>query len=197
MSSPQIPPPHLSPDNMRELGEARQSLRKITRAASTAKIEGGTIFVFGILTFLCGIGSITDMLGGVILTVIGFVEFTSAKKLTRLDEKAIKILTINQLCLAGVILLYAVFKIYGELTSPSQNLPDLSQADAQVAGNLAGVQSQLTHLIYLAVYAGLIIAAFGEAALALYYHTRAAHLRKYLADTPAWIITMQKSGIAI
>jgi len=197
MSSAGLPPPQFSAENLRELEVARQPLRKIRRAASTARIEGLTIAGCGALTFVFGIGSAGDMLGGAVLTAIGIIEFVHAGRLSRLDEKSIRVLTINQICLAALILLYALWKLYGEISSPSSDYPDLSAADAQVAGQVTGLANGLTHTIYLLVYSSLIFAAAAEAAIALYYHSRGAHLQRFLAETPPWIIEMQKSGISI
>jgi hypothetical protein len=33
--------------------------------------------------------------------------------------------------------------------------------------------------------------------MARYYHSRGAYLARYLAETPPWIVAMQKTGISI
>jgi hypothetical protein len=190
-------PPQLSADNLRELQAAKQSLRKIRRAVSAARFEGYTVAICGSITFLSGIGSVSDMLGGTVLTVIGIIEIIWAGRLGRLDTTAVRTLTINQLCLAVLILLYAVWNLHAEIAHPASDLPDLSPSDAQVLGQMDSSAMGLTHEIMLLLYASLIAAAAAEAGMAAYYYSRGAHLDRYLADTPPWIISMQKSGISI
>jgi hypothetical protein len=190
-------PPQFSTDNLRELQAAKQSLRKIRRAATAAKIEGYSIAICGGITFLSGLGNIGNMLGGMVLTAIGVVEITGAGRLARLDTKAVRVLTVNQLCLAVLILLYAIWNLHAEAAHPASDLPDLSPADAQALGQMDSSTMGITHEIMLLLYGSMIIAAGAEAGMAAYYHSRGAHLERYLAQTPPWIISMNKSGISI
>ncbi len=189
-------PPPLSADNLRELQAAKQSLRKVRRAVSAARFEGYTVAICGGITFLSGIGSVVDMLGGAVLTAIGIIEIVGAGRLGRLDIKAVRIITVNQLCLAALILLYALWNLYAEVAHPASDLPDLSPSDAQVLGQMDSSAVSLTHEVMLLLYGSLIAAAAAEAGMAAYYHSRGAYLQRYLADTPLWIIAMQKSGIS-
>jgi hypothetical protein len=190
-------PPPLSADNLRELQAAKLSLRKIRRAATAARFEGYSIAVCGGLSFLFGIGSPGDMLGGMVLTAIGVIEIVGAGRLGRLDIKAVRILTVNQLCLAALILLYALSSLHSEMAHPASDLPDLSPSDAQALGQMDSSALSLTHEVMLLLYGSLIVAAAAEAGMAAYYHSRGPYLERYLADTPPWILAMQKSGISI
>lgn len=190
--------PQLSAENLRELQVARQSLRKIRRAVSTARLEGYSIAVFGGLSFLCGIGSISAMLLGAVLTAIGIVEILAAGGVSRLNLKAVRTLTINQLCLALLIVLYAVWNLHAQSTQPAASaFPDLSTSEVQDLGEMGASAMDISHELMMLLYGSLIVAAIGEAGMAAYYHSRGRHLQRYLAETPAWILAMQKSGIAI
>ena len=184
--------PQLSPENLRELQAARNSLRKVRRAVTTAKFEGYSVAISGLLTFLMGIGSIGQMFGGIVLAVIGIIEIVSASRLSQLDVRAGRVLTINQLSLAALILLYAVGNIYGETMHPeaAAELQGISQSDSQALGDV----TSLTHEITLLMYGAMIGAAVVEAAMARYYHSRVVYLERYLAETPPWIVAMQKTG---
>jgi hypothetical protein len=190
-------PPPLSEENLRELQAAKQALGKIRRAALAARFEGYTVAICGGLTFLSGIGNVADMLGGAVLTAIGVIEIIGGGRLGRLDTKAVRIITVNQLCLAALILLYALWNLHAEVAHPASDLPDLSPADAQVLGQVDSSAMGLTHEIMLLLYGSLIAAAAAEAGMAAYYYSRGPYLQRYLAETPPWIISMQKSGISI
>jgi uncharacterized membrane protein HdeD (DUF308 family) len=190
-------PPQLTQENLRELQAARRSLRKVRRAVFSANLEGYTIAVCGGVSFLCGIGSFTDMLVGAVLTVIGIIEIISASRLRRLDLSATKWLACNQLALAVLILLYALWNIHSEIANPVSGLSDLSPQDAQAMDQTLGSIGDLTHEVMLLLYVSLIVAALVEAGMALYYYSRGAHVRRFLAETPEWIVMMQKNGVSI
>jgi hypothetical protein len=190
MTSAAPQPPQLSPENLRELQAAKRSLGKIRRAVSTARFEGYSIAICGALTVLMNTDSIGYMLVGTVLTVIGIVEIVAAGRLRRLDVGAVRMLTINQLSLAGLILLYALWHLYVEVAHPGSELPDL-------AGQMDSTTLGIAHEMTMVVYGSLIVAAAVEAGMAWYYHSRGGHLRGYLARTPPWIIAMQKAGISV
>ena len=144
-----------------------------------------------------GIPSITAILLGLILTAIGVVEILGGGQLRRLDLRAVRILTINQLCLATLILLYALWNLHGEIAHPDSDLAGLSPSDAQTLVQGDSSVLGITHEIMVLLYGSLIAAAVFEAAMAGYYHTRGAYLRQYLAQTPPWIVAMQKAGVSI
>jgi len=195
MTSAASKPPQLSQENLRELQTARNSLRKVRRAVTTAKFEGYSVAICGVLTSLMGYGSFGQILGGIVLTVIGVIEIYGASRLGQLDAKAGRILTVNQLTLAALILLYALWNIFGEVMHPADaaDLQGLSTSDSQVMGDVTGIAHEVTMIMY----AGMIAAAVVEAGMARYYHSRGVYLVRYLAETPAWIISMQKSGVTI
>ena len=181
---------------MRELQTARASMKKIRRAVLSARLEGYSIAIFGALSLAFSFGNIGDMLLAGVLTAIGIVEIIGAGKLARLDLGASRLLAFNQLTLAVLILLYALWNIHGQLANPDAALEGLSPSDIQAIDQSSGVLS-MTNEIMMVVYVGMIVAALAEAAMALYYHTRAAHIRQFIAQTPEWIVAMQKTGVSI
>jgi hypothetical protein len=200
MSSPPplIPQANLSAESLAELKTARTAMKKIRRAVLSARIEGYCIAIFGALSFPFTLGSFWQMLVTVLLTAIGIVEINGAGKLARLDVRGTRLLTFNQLSLAVLILLYALWNIYSQLADPNAALAGMSPSDVQSL-NQIGVTGMLdmTRQIMLIVYSSLIVAALIEAAMALYYHTRAPYVRQFIAQTPEWIVTMQKNGVSI
>jgi hypothetical protein len=193
MTSADSQPPQLSPENLRQLQAARGSLRKIRRAVGTARFEGYSIAICGALTVLMNTDSIGYMLVGTVLTAIGIVEIIGAGRLRRLDVGAVRILAINQLSLAALILLYALWNLHAEIVHPTTDSPDLTSLLEQMGYSVTGQAHQIMSLLY----GSLIVAAAVEAGMAWYYHSRGRHLREYLAHTPAWILNMQKAGIGV
>ncbi|HEY2588199.1 MAG TPA: hypothetical protein VGI81_20820 [Tepidisphaeraceae bacterium] len=188
--------PQFSGENLKQLAAARAASRKIRRAVSVASFDGWTIAACGALTIGLGLGDVTSIAIGVVLGAIAFVELRSAAQLKRLKVEATRTLALNQLALATLLIVYAVWRLY--VTSrPGALSAELGVNDPDVASMLGSVED-LTHLIMRAVYGGLIaIAVFAQGGLAWYYFTRTKHLKTYLAETPAWIITLQEQGVAL
>ena len=70
----------------------------------------------------------------------------------------------------------------------------LAASDPQLGQMLQPVED-LTRSITYAIYAGLIaVAVFAQGGLSLYYFTRGKYVRAYVAQTPEWVLAVQKAG---
>jgi hypothetical protein len=188
--------PQFSEENLRQLATARTASRKIRRAVSVANFDGWSIAIFGALSIGFGLGDVSSMAIGVLLGAIAFVELRSAAQLKRLKVEATRTLAWNQVAFATLLIVYAVWRLYAT-SRPGAISSQLGLDDPQVASMLAPAED-LTRLLMRAIYGGLIaVAVFFQGGLAWYYHTRARMLRKYLADTPPWILTLQEQGVAL
>lgn len=190
-------PPQLTPENLNELQLARQRLKGIRRAASAGRFEGYSIALCGGLSFLFGIGSLTTMAGGALLLGVGLVEVYMVGQLRKLDLRAPRILAGNQLVLAALIVLYACWTLYSSGAGSSADTSGLSPADAQAMNQMIGPVTDIAHSVSLLLFGSLLIAAVFEAAMAWYYYSKAEPLREYLAETPEWIVQMQRAGVSI
>ena len=69
-------------------------------------------------------------------------------------------------------------------------------AELEAAG--FGHELDSARLIMIAVYGCLMaVAVFGQGSMVLYYLTRRKHLKDYVAQTPPWIIQMQREGVGM
>jgi len=185
--------PALSPEHLRQLAASHAATRKIRRAISVARFDGWGVGVFGALTLVLGITSVSGVLMGAALCAVASVELWSARRLQRLEWKSTRVLGVNQLALAGVLIVYASWRIYhemngtGEYAAIAASNPDL--------GQMLGPVEDLTRMITLAIYGGMIaVAVFAQGGLAMYYFTREKYVRAYVAETPEWVIAVQKAG---
>ena len=72
--------------------------------------------------------------------------------------------------------------------------PATTATDPALAKALAPIED-LMRLVTLAANAGLIaVAVLAQGGLAAYYFSRVKHVQAYLAQTPAWVVAVQKSG---
>src|SRR5438046_10066977 len=115
---PSAPGP-LSPQQLRELADARTAHKYIRRAVNVALFDGWTVAVFAIINCICGLGDFQSMLVGAVLGVIGFVEIRGASQLRRLDQTAPPRLAINQILLRLPLRAYAARRIFASLRAPA------------------------------------------------------------------------------
>ena len=175
---------------------AEASLKPIRRVVRVAKFDAWTIALFAAPTFVCGLfGGVTGVLLGGAMGAIAFVEFRNAGRLRRLDLSALDRLAINQLALAGVLILYAGWSVYtlhggGLLASAQRDMPEMDPA-------AMGVDPQLDRSLGLAVYGGLaVITLLAQGGMALYYLSRRPRLRELVAGMPAWVVDLQRKQTA-
>jgi hypothetical protein len=125
--------------------------------------------------------------------LVALVELRGAARLRRFDAGAARILGFNQMALAALLIAYAVFRIYSVLTGPGEYAA-YAASDPQL-GQMLGPIEDLYRTIGLAVYATVIaVAVFFQGGMAVYYFSRAGHVRDYLRRTPAWVLAVQKAG---
>jgi hypothetical protein len=197
--SPAVPvaaPPQLSPEHHRQLAVARKAVRKLRRTISVANFDGWTVAVFAALTLLTSITDPSGLFMGLGMAAVAYVELQSVGRLRQLDTRATRTLALNQIALASILTIYALWRLHAGMTGVSPYAAYKS-ADPQLARMLQPVES-ITHLVTTVLYCTMIaVAFFAQGGLALFYFTRGKHIDAYLAQTPRWIIEMQKSGVAL
>jgi hypothetical protein len=184
----------LSPEHIRVLQLAQAEGRPIRRAVSVARFDGWTVATFGGLTALLGLPVIANVLIGLALLAIGAIELRAANRLRRLEPRSLRTLVINQLVLAGLLIAYSLWRIVAIQHGGAAEALGVGD-DPQLKGMLGSVDD-LTRSISRMVYVTLIaVAIFAQGGLALYYTRRRKVLRAYLAQTPGWVVEMQRAGV--
>jgi hypothetical protein len=172
-------------------------MTRVRRAANVASFDGWTIAVFGALTLLVGLTDPISIVMGLGLLAVAVVELRFGARLRRLDPDAPKALAWNQLALGSLLFAYAAWRLSVVLRGGGSEYASIIASDPDLAKMLGPIEG-LTRMIMTTVYATLMaVGVFGQGSLALYYFTRRAHLRVYLAHTPPWIIEMQRAGVSI
>jgi hypothetical protein len=194
LASPAATP--ASPQHLAQIAWAREQARPILRAANVAAMSGWTIAIFGGLTLITSLFSITGLLLGAGMCVMAYFELQGAKMIRRLDVQAPKKLATNQLILGGALILYAVISMWSALNGPSE-IDRAIGNDPQIAQMMGSIGS-LEKVAYIGLYGGVIFAAIvGCGGTAWYYTTRRRHIEKYLKEAPPWIIELQRAGMSV
>jgi hypothetical protein len=160
-------------------------MKRVRRASVVATISGWTLAIFGTLTLLGVLfGDLTALVLGIALGVCAFNELRGAAMLRRLDPRAPKRLGWNQVALAILIVGYAGWSLF----EASNQSPLASVGGSTGDPGMDQMLTSLTTSITYAVYAGVAAAGvLGPGLTALYYFTRAKHVRRVLDETPAWV----------
>jgi hypothetical protein len=193
-----VPPnaPQLTEENLRDLHAAATAMRRIKRTVSIATFDGWSIGIFAVLTWLCGTTDPVNIIMGLGMGAIAAVELTGAKRLRRLDPRAARMLALNQLALASLLIGYAVWRLFA-VTHEGATASLLGAVDPEVL-NMVGPIDALARQISLVLYGGVIaIALLGQGGMALYYATRAKMVAAYVTQTPPWIVEMQRAGFGV
>jgi hypothetical protein len=189
--APVAAPSPLSAEQLRQLLEARVRAKRVRRCVVVATIDGWSVATFGALTLLLGMFSVVGwVLGGGMLAV-ACVELLTVRRVKQLEDAAARRLGWNQLALASLLLGYATWSLYNALYGPDPLAATIAQAPE--TAEMIAPYSSLARMIGAAVYVTLAaVAVFAQGGTALYYFTRAKHIRAYREQTPAWIHQMQR-----
>jgi len=181
----------LSANHLAELDIAKRRAKKIRRAAKVATFGGWTTGIFAAFSLLFGLFSLTSLLLGIAFSIVAFNEFAGAKMLRRLDPRAVRRLSLNQVFFCSVLIAYSVWSIIAALHNPNpltSQLPDSGEV-MDALGPIADMETN----IMLVLYGSIIpLSLIFQGGTAWYYHTRRKHLLAYTRKTPAWIIELQK-----
>jgi hypothetical protein len=203
---PIAPPPApasagpLTAEHMQQLAAADFRARKLRKAASVAMFNGYTIGVFGGLSLLIAVCELAagsfDWLAFVMgagLSIIAWNEFRGRKLLQQFQARAAVLLSWNQVGLMVLIVAYAAWMLYQTATGNTeldQAIRQQGLAGSDIAGSFSAAVKSMTELFYKLLIALTIIF---QGYNAFYYFTRAKLLRSYVAETPAWVVELQRT----
>ena len=186
-------PPQLSEEHLRQITVAGEGLRKIRRVIAVARFDGICVAVFAGLSVLLSLTSLPGLALGGAMGLIALIELRSVNGLRQLNPMAARTLAINQIALAAVLILYALYCIRAEVQG-NGTLASLSGGDPDVAKLLrADVDS--IRLAALVLYGAVIaVAVFVQGGMAAYYFSRRQYIEDYTTRTPPWVIALQRAN---
>lgn len=182
-------PTPLTPEQLELVAQATMRSKKLRRAQIVATLDTGFTACCALTTLLCGIFSLTALLLGLALSLTALNGYRGLRLLKRWDLRAPRILALNQLLLAGLVTLYALFCIYDASIHPP--FTATTNTDPELNSLLQPYEHLTTKLVqgfYLAVIVGTLLT---QGFTAVYYWSRQKHLRAYLTETPDWILQLQ------
>jgi hypothetical protein len=180
----------LTPEHLLELERAKLRYKKIKRVIGVATCDAWLAAFFAGITLLSAILSPISLLLGAVLAFVAFNSFRGVRLLRQLDARAPRLLAMNQILLAGIIIVYSIICIWAARGGEGVFSSELT-SDPAVAAQL-GDYKHLAWIITLSVYASLIVGTIiAQGLTALYYSSRAKYLRAYVDETPRWVLDLQ------
>lgn len=201
-STPATPGGPLTPEHLQALTLADQRGKKLRSAAGVALFNGKCIGTFSALSLLFVVAEAMfgefDWVGvimGIGLGVISWNEFRGRKLLQQFNPRAPAVLGWNQLALLGLIVAYAAWMMGVGLlgANPYEEAMRGEPMMIRMLGDIGSLYKTLTLTVYGALIVGTLIF---QGLNSLYYFTRARILRGYLAETPAWVVQLQRCQAA-
>jgi hypothetical protein len=179
----------LNPQQLKDLGDAKQRAASFMGAAKVAAFNGWTIGFFAVVSILFGLFSLTGFLVGVGLAVVTRNEIVGRRRLVALDTSGLELLWRNQVGFMALIIVYCLWSMYSAVARPDPQMAELTDLLGEGTGEL--VQS-----LTVTVYAVVIVAtAIFQGLNARYYFLRVALMKDYLRDTPQWVLDLQRSTV--
>jgi hypothetical protein len=121
------------------------------------------------------------------MAVVARNEFRGRTMLRRFEPAGGRLLGRNQLGLMTLIVAYCLWSIYRLGTVPPD--PEMQQLQ-ELAGIGADFVSRLSVILYASVIAATVVF---QGLNARYYFRRVGMVERYLADTPPWVVDVQRS----
>ena len=186
-----------TPQHVEQIATAKRLGKKIRRVTSVATIDAWTVAVFAGLTLLTGFMSFPAVALGSGMGFVAMLEFRTVEQLKRLNPKAPARLARNQLILGAFLFIYAAWNLFQSYHNAGNDISSQIGNDPQLRQMLGGVDD-LAKTIMVALYGSLmVIALVGPGLTALYYWSCAPHIKRYVEQTPAWILDLQRAGMSL
>ncbi len=181
--------PTLTPEQLSALRDARDRAKRILSAAKVASFNGWTIGIFAGLTVLFGVTSPLLLALGVGMGIVARNELRGCSLLRALDARGPRLLVRNQVGFMALVVAYCVWSLVRTYTHPDPQWAQLQE--------LAGLEAGFIRDFVVAAYAVAILLTMLFVGLnARYYARRIPMLEKYLAETPPWVVELQRSASA-
>lgn len=179
--------PNLTPEQRAALQDARERAKGILSASKVAAFNGWTVGIFAALTILFGLTSPVLLALGAGMAFVARNELRGRSLLRALDPRGPRLLVRNQLGFMGLVVAYCAWSLLRAYTHPDPQWVQLQ--------DLAGLEADFIQDLVAACYgAAILLTVLFVGLNARYYARRVAMLDAYLADTPAWVVELQRTA---
>ena len=176
-----------TPEQQQELEDAKERAASFMGAARVASFNGWTFGFFAVISIVTGLSSLPVLLVGVGLAVVARNELAGRKRILAYDPSAFELLWKNQVALMAIIVAYCLWAMTRSSLVSDPSMQELNE----LMGD--GFDEALQSLVTVAYVAVIGLTVIFQGLNARYYHVRIARLEAYLAETPQWVVDVQRA----
>lgn len=188
------PPAPFTVEQRKQIAMARRRAGKVRRAVVVAKFDGWTSAIFAASSLMYatvspafGAVSWVAAIVGCCLALSTFNCLRGAYLLRKYDARGARWLGFNQIFFTAIIASYCLLQIMSVFAGDNALVNILEQAEE--AYGMAGTTDVPKTVV--AIYMVVIFASIlSQGGAALYYFTRARHVRAFHKKTPPWVIEL-------
>jgi len=183
----------LTEDHQKEIVAAFERSKKIRRAARVAGFNGWVTGFFAICSALSAYFSLAGIPVAICLGIVTFNEFRGRRRLLQFDTKAPSLLGWNQVGFLSMIIIYCCWMLYSSLTGENE-ITKIFNTNPELSKMLNEEELiSIMRIAIISIYGSVIVLSIIFQGLnALYYFSIRKHVERFVAETPAWVITLQK-----
>ena len=181
----------LKAEHHAQLAVARLARKPIDRALRVIGFSAWTLGIFAALSVPFAITGLRAAFVAVVLVVCAYFEFRGRDEFKRLDPAAITTLATNQAALGVGLVVYCLWSAAAAWWGPDPYAQAVERTPeiAEIMGDIGGMMRQLMVGFYGVV---LVLGVAYQIAMVAYYRSRRKPLERYLDETPAWILALDK-----
>jgi hypothetical protein len=175
-----------------QIEEARRRGRKVRRAAWVAALSAWTIAVFAALSVAWGLLARDwwSLKLGAGMGCVAYFEFRGGRQLRRYEPRGALTLAYNQLVFGGMLVAYGLWQLVGVLRAGKSG--GMSTGDPALDATV----QELNYLVGSLLYGGVaLLGVLGPGLTAVYYISRGRVVKRFLAETPAWVVEVLRAGV--
>lgn len=194
---PAAPPPlaaaagPLTTQHLQLVSAANKASRAIRSGASYASFNAGVMLISALLLVLSGLTDPFSLVAGLAFGALGLRERHWGRKLRDLNPAAPLKLAQNQGLLWVAAITYCAVAWYRSTTGPSP----LGEIDPALAGGGIEQIQELIPKLYAIVYGSVVVVTTIFQTLSIFYYLKRGRiLRQHLAQTPAWVVDVQRAA---
>ncbi len=199
------PRPSLTAEEQQQIILARRRAGKIRRAVAVARFDAWSTGFFAVMTLMyvavsVAFGfSLIALLIGIGMAIVAYNSFCGAGELKQFNLRGPRRLGWNQLGFALMICLYCAARIVQGLLFTDEIIQPFVAYFSQMAelsGQPISTQDMATKvkIVYCAIFGAVIfVSILVQGLTAMYYFTRAGHIRAYLKQTPDWVVEILRT----
>ncbi|MBM4000145.1 MAG: hypothetical protein FJ297_11520 [Planctomycetes bacterium] len=188
----------LSADDHRQYADACDRSRSFQRWERVAAFNGWVSAILAVTAAPFAMGDPIDAVMTLVLVLVAVNEFRGRRLIRRLDPRAGRVLSWNQVGFLAMIVVYCLLAIHRGLSGESEisrQLRDYPEL-ATVLGSTQELERIHRQLVFAIYGLTALFALLFQGGTAFYYFRSGRRLTRHVRTTPDWILRLQRTWMS-